>query len=97
MVFGMFAKVLMYNLFDFESALLDKFIYVNFLLALFMLLPFPPLDGMMAFFGSRMTYIFLFGIILGYVGLFMLNIFSLVFAVLIGVIIWATYYWIFEK
>lgn len=97
MLLGMFTKAVMYNFFNFESAVLDKFIFVNFLLAFFMMLPIPPLDGMRAFFGGRMAYIFIFGIILAYVGLFLMNIFSLIFAVLIGVVLWLIYYFVLEK
>ncbi|NOZ80278.1 MAG: hypothetical protein GXP63_01280 [DPANN group archaeon] len=97
MLLGMFTKALMYNFFGFESAVLDKFIFVNFLLAFFMMLPIPPLDGIRAFFGGRLTYVFIFGIILAYVALFLVNIFSLIFAVLIGIVLWLVYYFTLEK
>ncbi len=92
---GMFLKQLM-NMFNFSSGLFERFIYVNFLLALFMYLPLPPLDGATAFFGSRLNYVIIFGFIFGYVTLFLSQFYSLIFAAIIGVAVWLVYYIVME-
>ncbi len=96
MALGMFAKQMM-RMFHFSSPALDKLIYINFLLALFMMLPIPPMDGIMAFFGSRMTYVIIFGLIFGYVVLYVSKIYSLFISIFIAVIVWLLYYLLFEK
>jgi Zn-dependent protease len=96
MVLGMFTKQMM-RMLNFSSPVLDKLIYINFLLALFMMLPIPPMDGITSFFGSRMTYVVIFGLIFGYVVLYVGKIYSLFLAIFIAVIVWALYYIFFEK
>lgn len=93
---GMFAKQMM-NMFGFENVLFNTFIYVNFLLALFMLLPIPPLPGNNLFFGTRMGYALVFGCVLGYVGLYLSGFYSLIIGILIGIVVWILYYILFEK
>ncbi|MBN1157506.1 hypothetical protein JXA85_07840 [Candidatus Woesearchaeota archaeon] len=96
MVLGMFTKEIMKQ-FHFSNPVLDKLIYINLLLALFMMLPIPPLDGVTSFFGSRMTYVIIFGLIFGYVILYIGKIYSLFLAIFIAIIVWALYYVFFEK
>ncbi len=93
---GMFVKELM-NVFSYTNPLLDKFIFVNFLIAFFTMLPFPPLPGVLLFRGTRMGYAFLFSFILAYLLLFHFKFFSLVWAVIIAFVAYLTYWLVFEK
>ncbi|MFH1849343.1 MAG: hypothetical protein ABH879_04095 [archaeon] len=93
---GMFTKQVM-NMFGFANPLMDQLIFINFLIAFFTMLPVPPMDGMLLYFGTRLGYAFCFGIVFGYVVLFLLNIFSLILALLIGVAAHLAYHFLFEK
>jgi len=61
------------------------------------MLPIPPLPGLQLYFGTRMGYAFVFGSIMGYVALFLVQFYSLIIALVIGAICYVTYYLIFEK
>ncbi|MFH1591191.1 MAG: hypothetical protein ABIC95_04655 [archaeon] len=95
-VLGMFFKEIMKQS-GLASGLLDRFIYVNFLLALFLFLPLPPLDGLMMFFGTRLGYMFIFGGIFGYVALYLAQVYSLILAVIIAVVTWGAFFILFER
>lgn len=93
---AMFAKFMFYQVLGITNPLVDKLIFISFLVAFFMLLPIPPLPGLSLFFGSRLLYVIVFGFILTYVILFVLQIYSFIIAVIIAFIIWVSYYFIFE-
>ena len=57
-------------------------------LAAYSLLPIPPLPGSKILFQSRIIYAFVAGTFIGYAILVMFKIYSLFWALLIGVIVW---------
>ena len=82
----------------------SNFFYKSMIVALwfafFVMLPFPPLIGSRIFFWSRLTYAFLFGIVIGanfflrlHIGLLAIFIFS----VIVGIIVWALILWKVES
>lgn len=74
-----------------------NFFLFNMALAAFSLLPIPPLPGSKIFFHSRSIYVFLFGAAAGYAILVMFRVYSLIWALIIGLIIWLVYHITFEK
>ncbi|MBW2975560.1 hypothetical protein KY366_07605 [Candidatus Woesearchaeota archaeon] len=82
------------------SYLLDKLIAFCIVLAIYDILPIPPLSGSRLFFGSRMTYAFMFSVIIAASVLLLMDI-NVLMAVLgsiaIGVICWLLYYIFFER
>lgn len=83
------------------SDLLNNFMWFNFMLAIYNALPFPPLDGGIMFFASRMTYAFFAGVIYGYLLLIyafgIIGLSAIFISVLIGCICWLGFYFFFEK
>lgn len=70
----------------------------NMLYAIYSLLPIPPLDGSRVFFNSRLTYAFIMGTIVSYFFLIIfLHIYSYIFALVFGGIVWLTFYIMFER
>jgi len=74
-----------------------NFFLFNMALAAYSLLPIPPLPGSKIFFESRLVYALVFGSFAGYAILVMLNIYSIILALLIGIVVWAAFYIFFEK
>ncbi len=71
-------------------------------LAAFSLLPIPPLPGSNIYFHSRLVYSFVFGAFAGYAILVMFDIYSfdiysLILAVIIGIVVWALFWIFFEQ
>lgn len=81
----------------YSQAISNKIFLLNWSYALYALLPIPPLDGSRIFYFSRQTYAFLFGTIAGYFILYTLEIYSYIFAIIIGIITWLIYYATYEK
>jgi hypothetical protein len=84
--FSLFGEVFVHNLFVFNMAL-----------AAYSLLPIPPLAGSRLLFHSRLSYAFVAGTVVGYAVLIWLGVYSYIFALLIGIIVWLVYYLAFEK
>lgn len=80
------------------NLLLKQAFIFNLLLAVFTMLPIPPLNGSHLFFVSRLTYAFSFTSIVAMAALlYFFGIFIALFVgLLIGVVCWQAYYWIFE-
>ena len=82
------------------STLLDKIILICVVMAIYDILPIPPLTGSKLFFGSRLVYVFLGSAII-VAGILLLLDISVLMAILgsiiIGVIIWLLYYLFFEE
>ena len=76
-------------------------IFVNLWMAVFTMLPIPPLDGSRVFFFSRLNYVLIVGSIFGLALLLKftnINILVLILlSLIVGVIIWAIYFWFVEK
>ncbi len=81
------------------SSLLHKAMVINVLLAVFSMLPIPPLEGFRIWIGSRLLYLFSLGLIGGCsVLLFLTNISTAVIGSLgVAVFIWLLYYIFFER
>ncbi|MFH1317183.1 MAG: hypothetical protein ABII01_06690 [Candidatus Woesearchaeota archaeon] len=77
--------------------ILDKLILFSWIYALLNLLPIPPLDGALVLFRSRLTYMFIFGSVLGYAIFLLFNIQSIILGLLVGGLVWLIYYLLFEK
>ena len=78
--------------------LIGMAISLNIWLAIFTMLPIPPLDGSNVFFASRLLYAFAFGCIVGYALLVLvLGFYSLIFVILMGIIFWFATYQVMEK
>jgi hypothetical protein len=80
-----------------SEAFVHRLFLFNMALAAYSLLPIPPLPGSKIFFESRLVYALIFGSFAGYAILVLFNIYSLIFALLIGVVVWAIFYIFFEK
>jgi len=83
-----------------SNPLIQKAIIFNVTYAITSLLPIPPLDGSKIYFGSRMLYAFMLPAIVIAAILLIVNIpifFSLVLSLLVGIILWLTYYITFER
>lgn len=96
-IVAMMAKWILFQIMGIEALWLDNFIFFNFLLAFYTMLPIPNNAGLMVFFGSRLWYAVGFGTIIGYVVLFMMGVLSLFGALSIGFLVWLMYYIFFEK
>lgn len=72
----------------FNPALSSKLFIMNLAFAGYNLLPIPPLDGAKIFFYSRLVYVFLAASIISYIVLiWLLNIYSYILALLVGVVV----------
>ncbi|MBU0979475.1 MAG: hypothetical protein KJ709_01595 [Nanoarchaeota archaeon] len=73
---------------------------INLWLAIYSMLPIPPLDGGTAFFGGRLPWSFFFGFVLA--GVFMIWLFNNVFTIIFGtlllaIILWLIFYLVVER
>lgn len=82
------------------NLLIQKAIIFNVVYAITSLLPIPPLDGSKIYFGSRMLYAFTLPAIVVATILMIVKVpvfFALVLSLLVGIVLWLTYYISFEK
>ncbi len=80
------------HLISLDNVFFNKLFLINWAIAAYSLIPIPPLDGSRVFFASRLTLMFLFGCIGGYVMLILLfGIYSFIWALIIGVLVWFIY------
>lgn len=80
-----------------DSAIFDRLVFINFMIAFFLLLPLPPLPGLTLFYGNRLFYVIVFGFIFSYALLYSIGIYSLFIALLLAIVIWVTYYLLIER
>lgn len=82
----------------FDSIVFDKFIFVNSILAVYHILPFPTTDGLKVMMGARTFYIFNLTFIL--VSAFLLQSFNLIgtliFALLFAIVAGVSYHYFFR-
>ncbi|MEK6868327.1 MAG: hypothetical protein AABX98_05900 [Nanoarchaeota archaeon] len=71
--------------------------FINLYYAVFSMLPLPNLDGISLFFASRMNYVFFFSIFLSYIVLFVIGVYSLIWALLLAGVIWGLYWYYVEQ
>ncbi len=91
---AIFVKIILYAIPD--SLFLQKLLSVTLWFALFTILPIPPLNGSRLFFGSRVTYFFILGWVIGFNVLlrFPVNIFiTILIATIFAALTWALNLW----
>lgn len=71
--------------------------FINLYYAVFTMLPLPRLDGAYMFFCSRNWYVVILFFLIGYILLYNIQFYSLIFAGLVGGIAWLVYYILFEE
>lgn len=77
---------------------INSLFMINWIYAVCNLLPIPPLDGIKVLSYSRLQYIFIFGCIAGYASLIYFGgIYSYIFGLIIGIIVWAIYLLFIER
>ncbi|MFC1690990.1 hypothetical protein ACFL0W_02305 [Nanoarchaeota archaeon] len=96
-VMAMAVKALFSQILGIHSVFLDNFVSFNLWLAFFTILPIPPLPGSNLFFASRLVFVFVFGSLMAYAVLYALGIYSLIFAILIGFILYLLFYFFVES
>ncbi|MCB9362337.1 hypothetical protein H6504_02785 [Candidatus Woesearchaeota archaeon] len=98
-LFATFVKTLQiwFHLFPEQSIIVDRIFLFNLSLAAYSMLPIPPLDGSKVLFDSRMVYAFAFGCFASYAILAWSGIYSYVFAFILGVLFWISYYALVER
>lgn len=71
--------------------------FINLYYAVFTMLPLPKLDGLYMFFTSRSWYVVIFFFLIGYIFLYTMQFYSLIFAAVVGFAAWLVYYIVFER
>ncbi len=71
--------------------------FINLYYAFFSMLPIPNMDGVWLMFGSRLFYMFFFGILLGYIILYTIGVYSLIWSIILGGVTWFLFYLYFER
>jgi hypothetical protein len=85
----MFLKFIIWQVFGFDLPILDEFFKLNIILAVYMMLPIPPLPGVIAFLGSKLLYVFMFGLLLAYILLIVIfDYYSLILGAILGGLVW---------
>lgn len=97
LVFAMMFKTSQW-IFSINSPFLDEFFIFTLVFVFYMSLPIPPLTGVMIFYSSKLLYVFLEGVILMYLLLaVILNVFSIIWGIILGAVVFVIYYWVMEK
>lgn len=71
--------------------------FINLYYAVFSMLPLPFLDGFHMFYASRMMYVFFFGFLVCYIILYVMGIYSLIWAIVLAFLLWVTYWFYVER
>jgi Zn-dependent protease len=79
------------------SSIANKIFLFNLVLAAYNMLPIPPLDGSRVLFDSRLIYVLVGGAIISYAILAYLKIYSFIWAIIAGIIVWWLYYYFYES
>ncbi|MBT4541045.1 hypothetical protein HOC35_06020 [Candidatus Woesearchaeota archaeon] len=77
--------------------LFDRITFIALYFAIFTMLPFPRHDGAHMFFANRNWFVIILFFLIGYIFMYKLHFYSLIFAVLIGLVAWLVFYIAFEK
>jgi hypothetical protein len=94
--------IIVIKLFSFvlPATFVEKAVMFNFVYIITQMIPFPPLAGSKMYFGSKMVYAFTMPAIVSAAILLVLDInilLSAFLAIVIGVCLWLTYYFVFEQ
>ncbi|MCK5107409.1 MAG: M50 family metallopeptidase [Nanoarchaeota archaeon] len=81
----------------FNLTLINKAFTINWAIAVFNLLPIPPLDGIHILFTSRLTYATILGFVIGYGALLYFGIYSWILAIGFAALGWLLFYLFFER
>ena len=81
----------------FNLALINKAFTINWAIAVFNLLPIPPLDGIHVLFQSRLSYATILGFVIGYGVLLYFGIYSWILALGFAALGWLLFYIFFER
>lgn len=81
----------------FGAGFVDRLFLFNMAYAAYSLIPIPPLPGSIIFFQSRVTYVFIFATVAVYALLVIFEIYSYIFAIIIGIIFWLLYFFNVER
>ena len=83
-----------------SNSLISKMVTFCVVLAIYEILPIPPLDGSKLFFGSRMAYVFFLSTII-IAGILILSdanpLMTIIGSLIVGLILWLLYYIFFER
>ncbi len=71
--------------------------FINLYYAVFSMLPLPNLDGITLLAASRLNYVFFFGVLVSYIVLFALGIYSLIWALILAGVLWIIYWFYVEQ
>ena len=97
-VVAMFLKAVIWQIMGIQWAWLDEFFIFSMAFAVYSMLPIPPLSGILVYYGLKLLYIFGFAAMLGYILLIVIfGYYSLIWAFIIGVVVWGSYNLFFEK
>lgn len=94
-ILAIFFKLMLFL--PFSPVLIEKAIYINAWLAVFNMLPIPPLDGSKVFYASRGLYVLLMGfiiaaaILLSYASIALSLILSVIIAIIVLIVYWVTF------
>jgi len=69
---------------------------INGFMMAYQLLPIPKTNGIHIFFMSRLAYAFIFGTLGSYLILVLMGIYSWILSLLIGIVVWFSWYWFIE-
>ncbi|MBS3122569.1 hypothetical protein J4434_06835 [Candidatus Woesearchaeota archaeon] len=95
LLFATFFKTI--ALFGLSSDLFNRITFIFLYFAIFAMLPFPRHDGAHLYFANRNWYVIFLFFLIGYIFLYKLHFYSLIFAALIGLVVWLIYYITFEE
>jgi len=71
--------------------------FINLYYAVFSMLPLPNFDGLWMLMATRLLYAFFFGTLVGYIILFVIGMYSLVWAIVLGGVTWLLVWFFIER
>ena len=94
----MFLKFVIWQTLGIPAGWLDNMFIFNLVFAIYMMLPIPPMPGVIIFYGSKLWYVFMFAFMLMYVLLIVVfGYYSLILGLILGFVIYLVYFITTEK
>lgn len=84
-------------LFNIGIPFFERLTFLCLYFAIFTMLPFPRHDGLYMYFANRNWFVIILFFLIGYIFLYKLHFYSLIFAALIGLGVWLIYYLTIER